>query len=207
MDTLRYDQLNDMHIDVLRELGNIGAGNAATALSTMLMQTVNMSVPKVKVIDFTDLTYILGGPENIVVGILTHIHDDIKGMIMFILEQQFAHVVVNILLGKEINDYTQLSEVDFSALNEIGNIMAASYVNAISSLTGLKINIMVPSITVDMAGAILSVPAVELGMTGDKVLYIEEDFIGASETVRSCMLLIPEMDSLKLIMERLGIDL
>ncbi len=206
MPQFQYDQLNDMHIDVLRELGNIGAGNAATALSTMLMQSVQMSVPKVKILDFQDLINILGGPENIVVGILTHLHDDIQGMIMFILEQKFAHIVVNILLNKEINDYTQMTEVDYSALNEIGNIMAGSYVNAISSLTGLKINIMVPSITIDMAGAILSVPAIELGMSGDKVLYIEEDFIGSTESVKSCMLLIPEMDSLKIIMERLGIE-
>lgn len=207
MGNSQYDQLNDMHIDVLRELGNIGAGNAATALSMMLMQTVQMSVPTVKVLDFNDLVNILGGPEKVVVGILTHLVDDVNGMIMFILDQEFAHVIVNILLNKQINDYTEMTEVDFSAINEIGNIMSASYVNAIASLTGLKINITVPSITVDMAGAILSVPAIEMGMTGDKVLYIEEDFLGDSEKVKSCMLLIPEMDSLKIIMERLGIEL
>ncbi len=205
--TTNYDNLNDLQIDVLKEIGNIGAGNAATTLSMMLSKKVDMSVPKVNIIDIQEISNILGGPENQVVGILFTISQDVEGMMMFILKQEFAHLVVNQLMGRDLESFSDFEEMDLSALKEIGNIMAASYVNAISSLTNLGINISVPSIAIDMAGAILSVPAIEFGKIGDKVLFIEEEFMGDGENVDSYLLLIPEIDSLHKILKILGVEL
>lgn len=202
-----YSDLNDMHIDVLKEIGNIGAGNAATALSTMLAQKVDMSVPKVKILDFNEIAQMLGGPETQVVGILIDLSQDVNGMIMFILEQKFAHIILNLLMGRQFTTFEELNEMDLSAIQEIGNILASSYVNSISELTGLDIFVSTPSISIDMAGAILSVPAIQFAELGDKVLFIEESFLGDAENIASHMILIPEMDSLKLILERLGITL
>lgn len=202
-----YSELNDMHMDVLKEIGNIGAGNAATALSTMLAQKVDMSVPKVRLLDFNEIAQMLGGPEVQVVGILIDLSQDVHGMIMFILEQKFAHLVLNLLMGRQIADFSELNEMDFSAIQEIGNILSASYVNSIAELTGLDIFVSTPSVAVDMAGALLSVPAIQFAELGDKVLFIEESFLGDTESIASHMILIPEMDSLKLILERLGITL
>lgn len=201
-----YENLNDLQIDVLREIGNIGAGNAATTLSTMLSKKVDMTVPHVKIVDVQEIANSLGGPENLVVGILFTISSDIEGMMMFILEQKFAHLIINELMGRDLQDFTDLEEMDLSALKEIGNIMAGSYVNAIAGLTNLNINISVPNIALDMAGAILSFPAIMFGEVGDKVLFIEEEFIGDGENVNSYLMLIPEMQSLHKILRVLGVE-
>lgn len=202
-----YDDLNDLQIDVLREIGNIGAGNAATTLSSMLSKKVDMTVPHVRIVDVQEIAHALGGPENLVVGILFTISNDIEGMMMFILEQKFAHLIINELMGRDLKDFTEFEEMDISALKEIGNIMAGSYVNAISGLTNLSINISVPNIALDMAGAILSVPAAMFAEVGDKVLFIEEEFIGDGENVNSYLMLIPEMESLHKILKVLGVDI
>lgn len=202
-----YEDLNDLQIDVLREIGNIGAGNAATTLSKMLSKKVDMTVPHVKIVDIQEIANILGGPENQVVGILFTISEDIDGMMMFILEQKFAHLIVNQLMGRDLESFSDFGEMDLSAIKEIGNIMAGSYINAISSLTNLLIHISVPSIAVDMAGAILSVPAIQFGKIGDKVLFIEEEFTGEGENVNSYLMLIPEMESLNKILKILGVEI
>lgn len=200
-----YENLNALQIDVLREIGNIGAGNAATTLSMMLSRKVDMTVPHVKIVDIQEIANTLGGPENQVVGILFTLSENIEGMMMFILEQKFAHLIINQLMGRNLESFSDFEEMDLSALKEIGNIMAGSYVNAIGGLTNLVINISVPSIAIDMAGAILSVPAIQFGKVGDKVLFIEEEFIGDGENVNSYLILIPEMESLNKILEILGV--
>jgi chemotaxis protein CheC len=167
-----------------------------------------MSVPQVKIIGIQEIANILGGPENQVVGILFTLSKDIEGMMMFILKQEFAHLAVNQLMGRELESFSDFEEMDLSALKEIGNIMAGSYVNAISSLTNFEIGISVPGIAIDMAGAILSVPAIQFGKIGEKVLFIEEEFIGGDgENVNSYLILIPEIDSLHKILKILGVEL
>lgn len=207
MSIRQYDELGDMHFDVLREIGNIGSGNAATALSSMMGSPIEITVPTVKVLDYTQAIEFLGGPENIVVGMLVRLEGDIEGMIMFILQKPFAAMVLKTFFGKELADITQMDEYDMSALNEIGNIMSGSYVNAISSISGMFINISVPSLTVDMLGAIMSVPAIEFAAVSDKVLFIDETFMIGEETIQSNMILIPEMDSLAVLLQRLGVDI
>ncbi|NLK72111.1 MAG: chemotaxis protein CheC [Clostridiales bacterium] len=202
-----FESLSELQIDVLREIGNIGAGNAATTLSTMLAKKVDMTVPHVRIVDIQEIANILGGPENQVVGILFMLSEDIDGMMMFILEQKFAHLIINNLMGRNLESFLQFEEIDLSALKEIGNIMAGAYVNAISGLTNLSIYLSVPSIAIDMAGAILSVPAIEFGKVGDKVLFIEEEFIGDDENVSSYLILIPEMNSLHKILKILGVEI
>lgn len=196
-----------MHFDVLRELGNIGSGNAATALSSMMGHAIEITVPTVKVLDYSEAIEFLGGPEHIVVGMLVRMEGDIEGMILFVLEKEFAAIVLKSFFGKDLDDITKMDEVDISALNEIGNIMSGSYVNALSSISGMTINISVPSLTVDMLGAIMSVPAIEFAAVSDKVLFIDETFIIGEDTIQSNMILIPEMDSLAVLLQRLGVDI
>ena len=203
----QYDDLNSMHFDVLRELGNIGSGNAATALSSMMGRAIDITVPTVKVLDYSEAIEFLGGPEHIVVGMLVRMEGDIEGMILFVLEKEFAGIVLKSFFGKDLADITEMDEFDISALNEIGNIMSGSYVNALSSISGMTINISVPSLTVDMLGAIMSVPAIEFAAVSDKVLFIDETFIIGEDTIQSNMILIPEMDSLAVLLQRLGVDI
>ncbi|HAN44735.1 MAG TPA: chemotaxis protein CheC, partial [Ruminococcaceae bacterium] len=173
--------------------------------SKLLSQTVDITVPSVRILSFEETINALGGPEVVSVGILANMSGDVSGMIMFILEQSFAHIALNILMGKNVTSYEELTEMDYSAIAEIGNIMAGSYVSAISSLTNFFINISVPSVCIDMLGALMSVPAIEYSKIGDKVLLIEGSFLGEGQTVTSRTLLIPEMESLNKILTCLGI--
>lgn len=201
-----YSDLNAIHLDVLREIGNIGTGNAATSLAAMLQKPVNISVPTINVLDYENVTEQLGGPETMIVGIMLTISGEVSGMMMFLLEKDFAHAIVNDLLGGCFRGFHELDELSISALKEIGNIMAASYVNAIAQLTGLTIDISVPSMTVDMVGAILSVPAIYFADISDKVIFIQDEFNGDTENMTSHILLIPTADSLQRIMRNLGVE-
>ena len=203
-----FDNLNELHIDVLREIGNIGSGNAATALSTMLDRKVDISVPVVRILDYATVTEELGGPEEILAGLLLSLCGDVTGMFMFLLHKNFAHMIINTLVGMDLDSIGELDEYSSSAICEVGNIMAASYVNAIASLTGLVIDISPPDICVDMVGAILSVPAIYFANIGDKIIFIQDEIDRQEDDARSSshILMIPEADSLAKIMERLGIE-
>lgn len=198
------NNLNNMHIDVLREIGNIGAGNAVTALAKMLDKKVNMDVPKVRIMEFKNLAEILGGAETPVVGILLSVEKDIKGSIMFILDYKASRLLVNMLMGSD-NREEQFNEIEISALKEIGNILAGSYISALSELTGLKIVYTIPQISIDMAGAILSVPAIQFGKVGDSVLYIETEFMEGNKKVIGDFFLVPDINSYELLLKALGV--
>jgi len=205
---MSVDDLNNFHIDVFREIANIGSGNAATALANMLNKKVDMDVPKVKILEFKDVTEMLGGAEVIVVGILLKVAGDLTGNMMFILEKSSAHILVNMLMGRPwtVDEQTdEFSEIEISALKEIGNILAGSYLSALTSLTGLRILPSVPDMAIDMAGAILSVPAIQFGKLGDTVLYIETEFSEDDKKVVGSFFLIPDVESYDILLKSLGV--
>ncbi len=202
----KIDDLSSMHLDVLKEIGNIGSGNAATSLSEMLGIMVDISVPNVKLLGFDEAVQFLGGPEQIAIGMLVRLSGDISGMMLYVIQESFAANLAKAIMGKENLSIMALDEMDTSLISEVGNIMSASYVNAISSLSGMFIDISVPSLCVDMAGAILSVPAIEFSRIGDKVLFIDDSFIMGDNEVRSNMILVPELDSLNKLFSVLGIQ-
>lgn len=200
-------QLNETHIDVLREIGNIGAGNAATSLAQMINGRVEMMTPVVRVLDITDADKALGGPETPVVAILVELYGDIKGIMMFVLGNSFAQSLLKSLMGEDDVDCLHLSEMENSALSEIGNIMIGAYTAAIASLAHLEIKISVPAVTADMVGSLLTVPAAEMGSVSDKIIFIEDDFINTNDKITANMMLIPHLESLNKLMNSLGIDL
>ena len=200
-----YEDLSPTAIDCLKEIGNIGSGSAANALSQMLGKTVTMRVPDVSVLDYQHVIDQMGGPEKVITGILVHLNGDIQGMIMFLLEDSFAQVVLSTFLGKENIRVVELDENDFSAIKEMGNIMAGSYLQAIAGLTGMFIDMTVPSMTIDMLGAIMSVPIIEFAEVGDRVLFIDEGFVVDGVDIKSNIILIPEMRSLNTLMKKLGV--
>jgi chemotaxis protein CheC len=203
----KIENLNSMQLDVLREIGNIGAGNAATALACLLADKVDMTVPVLEIVGMDEATASLGGPENPVVGILLAMSGDVSGIIMFVLQQKFIQMVFETLLNKKCvscGDIKKLDEMDTSLLKELGNILAGAYLNAMSQLTGLRIDVSPPDISADMAGAIMSLPAAMFGLVGDKALLIREDFI-KGDHITSHIIMVPELNSLNLILKRLGV--
>ena len=200
------DQLNEMHIDVLREIGNIGAGNAATSLASMLDRRVNKTTPMVRILEVNDAISMLGGPENVVIAILAKLYGDLDGIMMFIIKQDFAQTVLQTLLGHEVS-CDHLSEMDLSAISEVGNIMVAAYTGAIGSLSQLNIKSSVPAITVDMVGAVMNVPATEMPSVSEHVIFIEDDFLGDDDKMTANTLFVPTLDSLNKLLQQLGIVL
>lgn len=192
-------------IDILKEIGNIGSGNAATALAKILDKKVDMKVPKVNILDFNDIPEILGGAEETVVGIYFLMEGDVLGNIMFMLNVESAKNLVDIIFNR-VNSKEELDEMDISALSEIGNILAASYVNSLSVLTKLNFKISIPSTSIDMAGAILSVPAIHFGQHGDKVLFIETEFLEGEKLVSGDLFLIPDIESYETLLKSLGVS-
>ena len=203
MSEITLEQMSNEYFDVLKELGNIGAGNATTALAQMMQCKVDMSVPQVKLLEFKELGEMLGGEELIMAGIYLGIEGDITGSIMFLLEKQAARHLVAKLMGMEAKG-EEFSEMELSALKEVGNIITGAYLNSLSTLTNLTIYPSVPDLTVDMAGAILSVPAIEFGAIGDKILLIQTQFFDEI-VLDGYFILIPDLDSYGKILSALGI--
>lgn len=203
MGEICLDEMSNEYFDVLRELGNIGAGNATTALAQMMQCKVDMAVPKVQLLEFRELGEAMVGEETVMAGIYLGIEGDIKGSIMFLLEKAAAKHLVGKLMGME-SEGEEFSEMEFSALKEVGNIITGSYLNSLSSITNLAIYPSVPDLTVDMAGAILSVPAIEFGALGDKMLLIQTQFFDEM-VLDGYFILVPNLDSYGKILSALGL--
>lgn len=200
MAKINLDDMNQEYFDVLREIGNIGTGNATTALSQMLNCKVDMNVPQVKLLEFSHVGELMGGEELIMAGIYLGVQGDIKGSILFLLEKESAQKLVERLLGTPSSG-DELSEMEQSALKEIGNIITASYLNSLSTLTNLVIYPSVPALSIDMAGAILSVPAIVFGTIADKLLLIQTQFF---DGLNGYFILAPDLDSYDKILSSLG---
>ncbi len=205
MSDLSLETMSQEYYDVLKELGNIGAGNATTALAQMLQCKVDMSVPQVKLLEFKDVATLMGGEEQLMAGIYLGVEGDINGSIMFLLEQKSARHLVGKLMGMTIEG-EEFTEMEISALQEVGNIINGSYLNSLSMMTNLKICPTIPSLAMDMAAAILSVPAIEFGVIGDNILLIQTQFFDEIQ-LDGYFILIPELESYVKILSSLGISI
>lgn len=200
---LSLESMSEQYYDVLKEIGNIGAGNATTALAQMLQCKVDMKVPQVRLLDFSEVGTLMGGEEQIMAGIYLCVEGDISGSIMFLLEKKAAKHLVSKLMGMELPG-EDFDEIGTSALKEIGNIITGAYLNSLSTMTNLKIYPSVPDLTIDMAGAILSVPAIEFGTLGDKILLIQTQFTDDFE-LDGYFILVPDLESYGKILGALGL--
>lgn len=194
-----FSDLDDNHIDVLRELGNIGAGNAATSLSVILNESVMIDVPQVKVLDYDEVVRSVGDPEGLGIAIMIGYSGDINGVILFILSQKDAINMSEKLLGKSPEEKSNLpgafSDMNLSMIEELGNIMGCSYLGSIGSMTGFKFEISVPSVSIDMIGAILSAPMLLFSVDNSKILLIEDSFLSESLTMKSHVILFADVPS------------
>lgn len=201
----KYEDMNRLAMDALKEIGSIGTGNAATALSQVLSRKIEMTLPEVKIMGYNRAIKELGGAETPVAGVLVQLSGEVNGIMLFLLNMEFIKVILKSSIGKEIEDFSELGELEMSALIEIGNIIISSYINAISTLTGITINLSVPGFSISMLGAILSVPMIEYGYETDKLMTIGGSFICEGEEVYSNLILLPDIASLNFLMQKLGV--
>ncbi|MBQ5425762.1 MAG: chemotaxis protein CheC [Pseudobutyrivibrio sp.] len=203
---LTLNEVNEKYFDVLKEIGNIGAGNATTAIANMLGLRIDMSVPEVAFLPVEELGSAIGSEDEIIVGILLGVEEDIDGSMMFLMDMASAHHIVNKLMMRDDSYNEPFDEMDLSAIKEVGNIIAGSYLSALSGLTNLTIVPSVPFVAVDMAAAILSVPAVQFGIFGDNALMINTDF-SDDLGIKGHFILMPEEDSYAKILTALGVPI
>ena len=206
MSKITLEEVNNRYFDVLKEIGNVGAGNAMTAIASMLGIRIDMNVPKVELLEVSKLGSAICPEEEIIVGIFLEVQTDINGSMMFLMKMDSARFLVNKLMGRNTEDEKEFDEMDLSALKEIGNIIAASYLNALSVMTNLMITPSIPYIAVDMAASILSVPAISFGQFGDNALLIQTEF-GDDVMISGYFILMPEQDSYEKILTALGLSL
>ena len=200
-----FNQLNALHFDVLKEIGNIGVGNAIGALSEMIASDVKMTVPSVKFLKFNEAGKMLGGEEEVVFGVLVSLGGEVNGMMMFLLSPSCARVLVNGLMNIDSTETEEFSELELSAISEIGNILCSSYLGAISRFVNKSIKPEPPVLARDMAAAILSVPAIEFSKMTDGVLFIDTVFQTEEQDASGFFLLVPDFDSFGVILSALGV--
>jgi len=207
-----YGELDDVQIDVLRELGNIGAGNAATSLSVMLDEGVAISVPEVKILDYDGVIRTVGDPEDLGIAIMIQYGGEVRGIVLFILNHDDAMSIGELLVGNhggtedDTGEDPLMSEMRLSMIKEIGNILGCSYLGSIGTMTGLNFEVSVPYVAIDMVGAILSAPLLLFSIDNSKILLIEESFVTDSRSMKSHVILFADIPSLNTILDRLGLD-
>ena len=204
MGMVNLEKITDVYCDVLKEIGNIGAGNAMTALSQMIQCKVDMKVPKVCLLDFNEVGNLMGGEEQLMACVLFGVEGQVSGTMMFMIETVSAKHLLDKIMGACSPGAETFTEMEASALQEVGNIITGAYLKALASFTNMKIISSPPLMTVDMAGAILSVPAIEFGQLGDKLLLIQTQFFDEIE-VNGYFILIPDVDSYVKIIGSLGL--
>ena len=207
---MNVDDHLQKHLDVFKEIGNIGAGNAASALAGLLNRRITMTVPDASVVPFSTIANVLDGPETLVAGVLVDISGDLNGYILLLLGMEDAMAMISQALQQEPRDIKapdfKLSDMERDTVIEIANILVGSFLSAISGFTGLSVVPTVPQLAVDMLGAIISIATIEYGMIGDTVLFLNTQFSDNEGDINGHFFLIPDYNSYKILLEALGLE-
>ena len=198
--------MSSLEIDTLREIGSIGTGNAATALSQMMNQEVRITLPEVRIMGYNEAIEWIGGPEEVTAGVLVKMSGDVGGIMLSVQKLELVNLVLRAMLGESIKSYEHLTELEQSALVEIGNIMISTFINALSGLADVHIKVTVPAFAVDMQGAILTVPMAEYGGMSDYLMAIGGNFVCDGKEVPCHLLLSPDLRSLDFLLRKLGVS-
>ena len=198
------------HLDVFKEIGNIGAGNAASALAGLLNKRITMSVPDASVVPFSGILSVLEGPETLVAGVLVDVSGDLNGYILLVLEMGNAMTMVAQALKEPVLDIKEpgfaLTYLEQDTLLEVANILVGSFLSAISSFTGLSVTPAVPQLAIDMLGAIISIATIEYGKIGEDVLFLKTQFNDLEGDISGHFFLIPDYNSYKILLKSLGLE-
>ena len=186
-------------------LGNIGSGNAATALASLLNTVVDIEVPVISLVSYDKVADYLGGKNVKALGMTVDLEGDIHGCMLEVVHLDFVKQLINTFYPKEITDLTMIDDMDISVVREMSNITTAAYVNSIAAMTQLFINIKPPDSYCDSVSALVSIPAEKLSRSYDEpVLYIDEKLhIGTTE-INSGLILVLDSKSIQILFQKLG---
>jgi len=201
MDDIR--DLKELQLDALKEVENIGAGHAATALSQLTNRRIMISVPRIQVTRLEDVAELLGDPNEVVAAILLHMLGDLTGRTLLVFPEPSAKRLCDMLLSRKPGTTTAFQEIEQSSLKEAGNILCGAYMNALSSFMGMMLLPSVPSLVIDSAAAVLTSAYLNFGSDRDYVFCVETEFtfVSEEETLRGHFLLVPDFASLRAILQ------
>ena len=201
-----YDDLNSLEMDTLKEVGSIGTGNAATSLSSLIGKPVRIMQPEVRIMEYNEAIERLGGPEEITAGVMVGMSGQMSGILLAVQQLEFVKLVLKSMMDADVKGYEQLGEMERSALTEVGNIMISTFINALSGLAGIEIDLTVPGFTIDMQGAIVTVPMAAYGGQSNYIMTIGGDFVCDGKNIPCRLLLSPDIRSLNFLLRKLGVN-
>lgn len=198
--------LTKTQLDALREIGNIGSGNAASALAQFLNRKIDMAVPSASIMEFNAIPGLVGGPDKTVMGIFLKVMGEISGRFLLLIPEKTSLRLLHTLIpGCEIDSPLKMGEMESSCMREVGNILAGAFLNALSVITQTPMLNSLPSMTFDMAGAMIDSIVADMTIISDKVLMIETSFIESEEDLRIHIFLLPDPNSLQLLLQKIGV--
>lgn len=203
-----FTELSGLQLDALKEIGNIGAGNAATALAQMVQAKIDMSVPEVSILPFDDVAQLVGGADVPVCGLYFAVTGSISGSILFMLPIERADILVDMILGREIGETGAgiSGDMEASVIMEVGNIISSTYLNALAHFTALRLLTSVPALATDMAGAILNGVLAQVAGVVDDVLVLKTMFTREDRDIVGHFFMMPDAESLSTILQALGVN-
>lgn len=208
-----WGKITAAELDILKEIGNIGSGNAATALALMLQKKINMAVPRAGVLPLEEIICLFGRDDEVVACINMQVEGEAPANLLLLLREQSAIKLVRVLLGGADSDLGQLGSLEESTLKEVGNILMGSFLTALATMTNRNFILSVPVLVIDMLGAVLTSAMLEGGYFGDSVLLMQTTFYEEDadrhklERIEGYFVLVPHKGTLKLIFDALGIQL
>ncbi|HXG25141.1 MAG TPA: chemotaxis protein CheC [Chthonomonadales bacterium] len=202
--TVARKQLSETHIDALREVANIGTGNAVTALAELTGREFKVTVPAFGALALSVCEDLFGDLEALAVSVYMPVKGDVDGHVAFLFPFEGACELADFVLGRASGETQALDELEYSALIEVGNIIISSFLNALAELTDLSLPSSMPGIAVDMTAAILASLAAASPDLGDHALTITTCLVGQEEPIEGVFLFIPEPASLPVLFHALG---
>jgi chemotaxis protein CheC len=203
---MRFSSLTTHQLDALRDVGNVGMGHAATALSQLTGKTIHLEVPRVRLTDTTCMTGLIGEAERQAVGIHLRMLGAAQGYLLMIFPQENALRIVNNLLPRRQTDGGEFSDLELSALKEVGNILASAYLNALGGLLRMTLIPSVPILDIDSAEKVIAGALAEFGDVGGTALMLDTEFFSREERISSKLFLLPAPSSLNVILNALGLE-
>ncbi|MDV2580623.1 chemotaxis protein CheC [Alkalibacillus haloalkaliphilus] len=204
-----YEQFQQIHLDVLKEIGNIGAGNAATALSSLINRRVQMTVPIVNIVTFDEMMMEVGGKDEVQAAVFVQATGDLSGSMFFMVPPEEADLFSQLMIGDQSKTVSNGDELATSAFLELGNILTGSYLRALSDFTSLEVVQSVPQVAIDMVGAMLTQGLLEISVSSDQAIMIEtvlHDIEGMKREIRGHFFLLPNPETYTSIFESLGVN-
>ena len=197
-------KLDDTQLDAIREVGNIGAGHAATALSQLIEKKIFIKVPQVLFLSLEEITTLVGGPQALIAGVTMHVLGDVSAKIVMDLPRTSAVQLATMLTKQQADERQILTALEHSAIKEVGNILAGAYLNALTEFLGLMLLQSVPQLVFDLAEAVVA--EIAKGMPEDvKVLCIETTFSEPNRIINGHFFLIPDKNSLDQILKAIRV--